>query len=276
MEETRSTSKVDNLLNQLENLAVEKIQRLETNNNKLEERLAKLEALLTSEPNPAAEETQPETKPEEITPVAQIQVKIEPAAAPEEVVEAAAILEKAVVEKEAAPAGKLKPKQELAKWVASYPEIFNPKQPKPLQVGIHTALQAATGLSEKEVKRVLANYVKLPRYFACVQEGATRIDLAGQESGKVTAEEAAFAQQNLAKLKAKRQAKAKRAAKFNAAANPVTEVTSPQTTKPAAPSKPRPKKPAKAPVKNTAKPAPKEKAFTNTSLQDQLQSLLKK
>lgn len=280
-------NKVANLLNQLEDLAVEKIQRLEANNNALEERLARLEALMTSEatavPTPAEQQ-----EPEQVETPAPVE---EPAVEQEvEIAEQQAAVAETPVK--AAPKAKINPKQELAKWAETYPEVFILSQPKPLKIGIHTDLQAATDLTEKQVKRVLANYVKLPRYFACVVEGAERIDLTGKECGKVTAEEAAFAQQNLAKLKAKREEKAKRQAKHPPQTEQQTqqqaEINQPaaanQSKPPVAPnkpqfkSKPRPKKSQKPFTNNKAKakPAPKPNAFTNNSLQEQLQNLLKK
>lgn len=89
-----------------------------------------------------------------------------------------------------------------------YPEVFNPAQPKPLQIGIHETLAADGKLSKTRIRRALNLYVRMRKYIACLTtEGADRVTLGGTSTGKVTADEAQHAQQKLAEIDKRRAAK---------------------------------------------------------------------
>ena len=138
-----------------------------------------------------------------------------------------------------------------------YPEVFNPTQPKPLQIGIHEALAADGKLSKTRIRRALNLYVRMRKYIACLTtEGAERVTLGGTSTGTVTAEEAQHAQQKLAEIDKRRAAK-----------------------RPAAkPGKPKrkPHRTAKAPAKSPRKPA-QQKGETQTdsrSAEERMQAKL--
>ncbi|ACC70272.1 ProQ/FinO family protein [Paraburkholderia phymatum] len=79
-----------------------------------------------------------------------------------------------------------------------YPLAF-PKNPAPkvaLKIGILDDLLAQAGelkLSEQEVRDAVSTWCRGSRYWASLTEGASRVDLTGAETGKVTASESAFA-----------------------------------------------------------------------------------
>ncbi|WP_245748341.1 ProQ/FINO family protein [Vreelandella subterranea] len=81
----------------------------------------------------------------------------------------------------------------LAQWYTRYPKAFFKGHTQPLKVGIHHDLAEREPWSGKLIRRALANYVNLPRYIKSVREGATRIDLEGNEAGVVDAEAARHA-----------------------------------------------------------------------------------
>ncbi|WP_240538763.1 ProQ/FINO family protein [Halomonas sp. SH5A2] len=81
----------------------------------------------------------------------------------------------------------------LAQWYKRYPQAFFKGHTQPLKVGIHHDLAEREPWSGKLIRRALANYVNLPRYIKSVREGATRIDLEGNEAGVVDAEAARHA-----------------------------------------------------------------------------------
>lgn len=81
----------------------------------------------------------------------------------------------------------------LAQWYKRYPKAFFKGHTQPLKVGIHHDLAEREPWSGKLIRRALANYVNLPRYIKSVREGATRIDLEGNEAGVVDAEAARHA-----------------------------------------------------------------------------------
>ncbi|MHA7880396.1 MAG: ProQ/FINO family protein [Saccharospirillum sp.] len=78
-----------------------------------------------------------------------------------------------------------------------FPEVFNPRQPKPLKIGIHEDIAATGKLSKTRVRRALNVYVRLRSYYRCMVEGADRVGLDGQASGLVSAEEASHAKDKL-------------------------------------------------------------------------------
>ncbi len=146
---------------------------LRAENKRLKQQLALLEAgnaAPLSEP-PAAERSEVAQAEEE--------VELEPALEPEPVAEAA----------ETPPS----PQVLLKQWYQRYPEAFFKGHTKPLKVGIHQDLAEREPWSGKLIRRALANYVNLPRYVKSMREGAERVDLDGQPSGKVDKEAAQHA-----------------------------------------------------------------------------------
>lgn len=93
-----------------------------------------------------------------------------------------------------------------------YPQAFNPRQPKPLQIGIHEALAADSKLSKTRIRRALNVYVRLRSYYACMVEGADRVTIDGSATGTVSAEDASHAKEKfdaIEKRRAERTAKAR-------------------------------------------------------------------
>lgn len=89
-----------------------------------------------------------------------------------------------------------------------YPEAFNPKTPKPLQIGIHETIAADGKLSKTRIRRALNLYVRLRSYIACLAvEGAERVSIDGSPTAKVSADEAQHAQTKLAEIDARRAAR---------------------------------------------------------------------
>lgn len=96
----------------------------------------------------------------------------------------------------------------LDELCALYPEAFNPKAPKPLQIGIHETIAADGKLSKTRIRRALNLYVRLRSYIACLAvEGADRVSIDGTPTAKVTAEETQHAQTKLAEIDARRAAR---------------------------------------------------------------------
>lgn len=85
------------------------------------------------------------------------------------------------------------PQALLKQWYQRYPKAFFKGHTKPLKVGIHQDLAEREPWSGKLIRRALANYVNLPRYVKSMREGAERVDLDGQPSGKVDKEAAQHA-----------------------------------------------------------------------------------
>ncbi|WP_108126264.1 ProQ/FINO family protein [Saccharospirillum mangrovi] len=108
-----------------------------------------------------------------------------------------------------------------------YPNAFNPRQPKPLKIGIHETLAEDGKLSKTRIRRALNVYVRLRSYYACMVEGADRVSIDGSAAGTVSAEDAGHAKEKLDAIDKRR---AERTAK----------------AKPKAKKAPRPKAPAKA------------------------------
>lgn len=107
-----------------------------------------------------------------------------------------------------------------------YPQTFNPRQPKPLKIGIHEDLAADGKLSKTRIRRALNVYVRLRSYYACMSEGADRVNIDGSAAGKVSTEDAEHAKQKLDAIDKRRAERAKQ--------------------RPAAKRKPKPKPAAKA------------------------------
>lgn len=137
-----------------------------------------------------------------------------------------------------------------------YPEVFNPAQPKPLQIGVHEAVAEDGKLSKTRIRRALNLYVRMRKYVACLTtEGADRITLGGEVTGQVTAEEAKHAQEKLAEIDKRRASK-----------------------RPAKPSKPK-RKPHRAAKEGSTKPRkteqkPKAKPESPVQAEERLQAKL--
>lgn len=86
----------------------------------------------------------------------------------------------------------------------AYPSVFNLEDAKPLKIGIHEALAEDGKLSKTKIRRALATYVRQTAYLKSLVAGAQRVNLAGEADGEVSADEAAHAQEELAKRRARR------------------------------------------------------------------------
>ena len=86
----------------------------------------------------------------------------------------------------------------IGKLQKRFPLAF-PKNPAPkvaLKIGILDDLLAQAAelkLTEQEVRDAVSTWCRGSRYWASLTEGASRVDLNGAETGKVTASESAFA-----------------------------------------------------------------------------------
>jgi ProP effector len=86
----------------------------------------------------------------------------------------------------------------IGKLQKRFPAVF-PKKPEPkipLKVGILADLlphAEQLALSEAEIREAIATWCRGSRYWACLSDGATRVDLNGVAAGQVTARDMAFA-----------------------------------------------------------------------------------
>lgn len=86
----------------------------------------------------------------------------------------------------------------IGKLQQRFPLAFpkNPAPKVPLKIGIFADLQAqALEHSEAELRDALRTWCRGARYWACLTEGAQRVDLAGEAAGHVTAAEASRGRQ---------------------------------------------------------------------------------
>ena len=86
----------------------------------------------------------------------------------------------------------------IGKLQKRFPAAFpkNPAPKVPLKVGILADLIAQASelqLSEAEIRDAVSTWCRGSRYWACLTDGAARVDLAGEAAGVVTARDAAFA-----------------------------------------------------------------------------------
>lgn len=86
----------------------------------------------------------------------------------------------------------------IGKLQKRFPAAFpkNPAPKVPLKVGILADLIAQASelqLSEAEVREAVSTWCRGSRYWACLTDGAARVDLTGESVGVVTARDAAFA-----------------------------------------------------------------------------------
>ena len=87
-----------------------------------------------------------------------------------------------------------------------YPELFDLKAAKPLQIGIHVSLAEDGKLSKTKIRRALNSYVQQLAYIRSVANGGARHGLAG-EVGTVSEEDQAHAKARVEDIEAKRKAK---------------------------------------------------------------------
>ncbi|AOJ33152.1 ProQ/FinO family protein [Burkholderia metallica] len=96
----------------------------------------------------------------------------------------------------------------IGKLQRKFPRAFpkNPAPKVPLKVGIWDDLAReaeAIGLNEAELRDAMSTWCRGNRYWSCLVEDAVRVDLQGNEAGRVTHDDAARAR----RLKARRPGK---------------------------------------------------------------------
>jgi len=90
----------------------------------------------------------------------------------------------------------------------AYPNAFDRKNVRPLKIGIQDDLIADEKVAKNKIKRALASYVRSLNYLRALREGVDRVDINGEPSGVVTAEEALHAKGKLKEInQARRDAK---------------------------------------------------------------------
>lgn len=88
----------------------------------------------------------------------------------------------------------------IGKLQKRFPLAFpkNPAPKMPLKIGIFEDLLAHANelaLTETELRDAIRTWCRGARYWACLTDGAQRLDLAGQEAGHVTEADARRGQQ---------------------------------------------------------------------------------
>ncbi|MDS1617152.1 ProQ/FinO family protein [Escherichia coli] len=101
-----------------------------------------------------------------------------------------------------------KNRKRVNRLIELWPDLFSPKAPKPLKVGVFDDLMqdiAARGLAfgAGALRATLASYARSPRYYRAVIAGGPRYDLKGQPCGEVTPEEQKHATDHLEAFKAR-------------------------------------------------------------------------
>ncbi|WP_419690775.1 ProQ/FinO family protein [Burkholderia theae] len=96
----------------------------------------------------------------------------------------------------------------IGKLQRKFPRAFpkNPAPKVPLKVGIWDDLAReaqSVGLNEAELREAMSTWCRGNRYWSCLVEDAVRVDLQGNEAGRVTHDDAARAR----RLKARRPGK---------------------------------------------------------------------
>lgn len=115
----------------------------------------------------------------------------------------------------------------ISRLQRQFPKAF-PKKPDakvPLKLGIHQELLGQAeklGLEPEAITLAIKTWCQGSRYWACMTDGAERIDLAGEASGAVTAPEAQRARQLERRQRAKSH-KRKAAPEVKAGADAATE-----------------------------------------------------
>jgi sRNA-binding protein len=98
------------------------------------------------------------------------------------------------------PQNRLQAEELLNEFIRQFPNAFvNPTiaTVHPLKLNIHEDVWEVFGdrYSRKAIARALSLYVSTPEYCDSLQQGAVRVDLAGQPCGEVTESQAQLAQQ---------------------------------------------------------------------------------
>jgi len=114
----------------------------------------------------------------------------------------------------------------IAPLAETFPKCFSVygERRRPLKIGIDKAVLTALdgAITPTELHRALGFYCSNPAYLEHTRKGAWRLDLNGELAGVVTADEEAHAKAALARIKAKRAA---RAAAAKAQAPPVKRLS---------------------------------------------------
>jgi ProP effector len=132
----------------------------------------------------------------------------------------------------------------IGKLQKRFPHAFpkNPSPKVPLKVGIFEDLMAVApelALSEAELREAIKTWCRGSRYWTSLVEDAVRVNLAGDEAGRVSSVDAARARHLEKKRAARSGSKAQAAAKTPAAtAARVASAARVATAKPAAPATP--------------------------------------
>lgn len=87
-----------------------------------------------------------------------------------------------------------------------YPDLFNLRAPKPLQINIHVSLAEDGKFSKTKIRRALNFYVQQYSYIKAVAAGGARFGLQG-EAGEVKPEDAEHAKTRVAEIEERRKAK---------------------------------------------------------------------
>ncbi len=86
----------------------------------------------------------------------------------------------------------------------TYPKAFSRTEVRPLKIGIQEDLLADEKIAKNKIKRALASYVRTLSYYRSLLAGAARIDLNGEASGEVSAQEAEHAKGKLKEISRQR------------------------------------------------------------------------
>lgn len=110
-----------------------------------------------------------------------------------------------------------KAEEGLTALIAAYPAVFDRSNPRPLAIGIHKELLAASregrlAAPTSAIRMAIDRWTGSREYLAGLVQAAPRIDLQGEPAGEVTAEQADTARQTLEKREQRRQARQKAAA----------------------------------------------------------------
>jgi len=100
----------------------------------------------------------------------------------------------------------------IALLAETFPKCFSiyEGRRRPLKIGIRLDIQAALDgtITPTELHRALGVYCSNPAYLGALRKGAWRLDLDGKPVGTVTLDEEAHAKATLARIKAKKVARA--------------------------------------------------------------------
>ncbi|MFC3852120.1 ProQ/FINO family protein [Salinispirillum marinum] len=160
-----------------------------------------------------------------------------------------------------------------------YPDLFNLRAPKPLQINIHVSLAEDGKFSKTKIRRALNFYVQQYSYIKSVAAGGARFGLQG-EAGEVKPEDAEHAKTRVAEIEERRKAKRDARRKTEQAARPKAKKSRPMNAegKPNH-AKRKADKPStpQAPKSNAEKPtepaAPETPAEKEARLNEKLASL---